>query len=105
MPGSRRRRVVIWTAVASSVTTAGAVAVNFATGWVENPWAWAVVAVLTVLSAFVSSHLADISESRHGPVQPGGNVSVAITGNTFNARANVVGAGRQFVESEGEPEK
>lgn len=101
MPGSPRRRVAIWMVVASSATTAGAVAVNFATGWVRNPWAWIIVAALTVLSAFISLHIARISDSRSEPAAPGGDVSVSIEGNIFNDRANVLGAGIQVNEMEG----
>jgi hypothetical protein len=101
VPESPRRRVAIWMAVASSTTTAGAVAVNFATGWVRNPWAWVIVMTLTVLSAFVSLRITRISDSRRDPAAPYGNVSVAITGNTFNAPANVIGAGTQFIKIEG----
>jgi hypothetical protein len=102
MPGSPRRRVAIWMVVTSSITTAAAIAVNFATGWVRNPWAWVVVAALTVLSAFASLHVTRISDSRRLATAPAGEVSVAITGNTFNAPANVLGTGLQFNAMEGD---
>src|SRR5215472_1151742 len=103
MPGFPRKRVAIWMVVASATTTAGAVAVNFATGWVRNLWAWTVVAALTVLSAVVSLRLARISESRQETAAPSNGVSEVVKDNTFNGSAYVLGAGMQVVTVEGDP--
>jgi hypothetical protein len=62
---------------------------------------WVIVAALTVLSAFISLHIARISDWRSEPAAPGGDVSVSIEGNIFNDRANVLGAGIQVNEMEG----
>jgi hypothetical protein len=105
MPANSRRRTAIWMVVASVTATAGAVALNFATGWVRNPWAWASVAALTILSAAVSLHLARVSEPRPEPETIGGNVSGVVNGNTFYGDAYVLGVGAQILEVEGNPKK
>lgn len=52
--GSLNSRVVVPTAIAAIVGTGINVAVNVATNWKTNPWAWLAVAALTVISWAVS---------------------------------------------------
>lgn len=49
--GRAVRRVVVPTVVWAVLTSVVAVAVNLATEWKSNPWAWLVVVVTTVLVA------------------------------------------------------
>jgi cytochrome bd-type quinol oxidase subunit 2 len=67
MVGRAVRRVVAPTLVWAVLTSAVAVAVNLATEWKSNPWAWLAVVVTTVLVAVAALWV----EHRHGDPSAG----------------------------------
>lgn len=75
MAGRAARRVVAPTVVWAVLTSMVAVAVNLATEWKSNPWAWLVVGVSTALVAVAALWLDHRRADPAGPERPvGGQV-------------------------------
>jgi hypothetical protein len=68
--------VVVPTVAWAVLTSATAVAVNLATEWKSNPWAWLAVAVTTALVASVALWL-DRRQAAAGSSENGGGQSVS----------------------------
>jgi hypothetical protein len=77
--GGTDRRVAAPALAAAVVTSGGGVAVNLATEWKTNPWAWAAVGVITVLAAVVAQWLA-LRQSPGLPIGGGPSVTDAVIG-------------------------
>ena len=91
--GLLRKRSNVLTTAATLTTAAGGVAINFATGWVANVWAWTAVAVLTALSAFISLQLNRPSDAGQAVPEPAGQFSVSVTNSNFSGRTIIQGGG------------
>jgi membrane protein implicated in regulation of membrane protease activity len=99
-------RVWIPTLAVAVSSTAAAVAVNVATEWKTNSWAWVAVMLITAVSAAVSvwlyrrtqNHI--LAEDRPfkvpAPAASATNPSVQIRDNTFHGSAAVNGSGAQI---------
>lgn len=72
MAGRAVRRVVAPTVVWAVLTSAAAVAVNLATEWKSNPWAWLTVVVTTALVAAAALWLDHQKGDPAEPERPAG---------------------------------
>lgn len=79
MAGSAVRRVVAPTVATAVVTSGAAVAINLATEWKTNPWAWVAVVVATALVAVAAMWLGrrHTAAAESAAEETGGGVSVS----------------------------
>lgn len=94
----RKTRTVGAALATAVVTSALAVGINLATEWKTSQWAWAAVAVLTLLTAGLT-HLAGRSNDAIDtaePLKPGVRVSRSVLGTTSNS--TIVTGDNNYVE-------
>lgn len=97
MSGSPWLRPLVRAAAVAITTTAASVAINYATGWTSNLWAWLAVAVLTLVATVLA--LQSSRPARSKSEEPGEAASrIGIVRNiTVNAPSVVQGQGTQYV--------
>ncbi|GAA1272203.1 hypothetical protein [Saccharothrix xinjiangensis] len=69
----------VWPAAAGVVASATGVAINVATDWGANPWAWVVVVLLTALGVVVAMRVQGHRSPEH-PARPHPTVHNSVNG-------------------------
>lgn len=97
MSGSSWLRPPVRAVLAAIATTAASVAVNYATGWTSNLWAWLAVTVLTLAVAVLTLQSSRHTDGRSRKSDEAGTRTGIIRNVTVNAPSAIQGQGAQYV--------
>jgi len=98
MSDSSWLRPAVRAVLAAIVTSAVSVAVNYATGWTSNLWAWLVVVALTLAAAVLTLQPSRHADGQSRKPDEAGTRTGIIKNVTVNAPSAMLGQGIQYVQ-------